>query len=483
MGHKRGTCIGPLFHRLRLRTHDVRRALDCLELLHFHIGSQVSAIRSFKTALAEAGRIFVELHALGAPMRILDVGGGLGVDYDGWRANMVASVNYSVQEYANGVVWATMEACDVAGVPHPILVTESGRAMVSHHAMLVFNVLGVSQHPAVTERQAVPEADPSGLQDLMDSLEDLDRRNVQETWHDALAAREELNTRFKLSLIDLRTRARGEQLFWQVLHRIQDICADLPDLPPELARLGDALADTYFCNFSVFQSMPDAWAIDQLFPMTPIHRLNEEPTRRAVLADITCDSDGKLNRFIGNQRNPRPVLPLHPMNGQPYYVAAFLVGAYQEILGDLHNLFGDTNAVMVSLGADGSYNLDDVQEGDRVTDVLGYVAYSRSDLIRRIRRACESAARSGQMRLEESRWLLRAYQQGLEGYTYLDADDEPVSDLEVPLPEVARRPPTPPAEEAHSVEEEEDVSDPHTDEDGDVPADLYPEEEPILGAD
>lgn len=399
--------------------------LDCLELLHFHIGSQVSAIRSFKTAMVEAGRLFVELSKLGAPMRILDVGGGLGVDYDGWRANHSASINYSMQEYANDVVWAIRDACDGAGLPHPTLVTEAGRAMVAHHAVLVFDVLGVSQHPAVGNGKAglPPGEDPAGLGNILENLKEMDPRNIQEAWHDALAAREDLNTRFKLGLIDLRTRARGEQIFWQVLHDIQERCRELDEVPPELAGLSDALADTYFCNFSVFQSMPDAWAIDQLFPMIPIQRLDEEPVRRGVLADITCDSDGKLSRFITHARRPRPVLPLHPPDGKPYYIAAFMVGAYQEILGDLHNLFGDTNAVVVSLGEDGSYELEDVQEGDRVTDVLGYVAYSRSDLIRRIRRACESAARSGKMRIDESRWLVGAYQQGLEGYTYLAADE------------------------------------------------------------
>ncbi len=401
--------------------------LDCLELLHFHIGSQVSAIRAFKNALQEAGRIYVELHALGAPMGLLDVGGGMGVDYDGWRANSATSMDYTMREYAGDVVWAAKEACDAAGIPHPTLVTEAGRAMVAHHAVLVFNVLGVSQHPA-RNPDGEPESaveDVAGFRELIAKLEAIEPRHIQEVWHDALAARDDLYTRFKLGLVDLRTRAEGERLFWHVLHEIQDSCSQLEVVPPELARLGDALADTYFCNFSVFQSLPDAWAIDQIFPMAPIQRLDERPLRRAVLADITCDSDGKLARFIGHQRQTRPVLPLHtPRKGEPYYIAAFMIGAYQEILGDLHNLFGDTNTVVVSLGPDGSYELDDVQEGDRITDVLGYVAYSKADLVRRIRRACESAARSGQMKIGESRWLLRAYREGLEGYTYLEASGD-----------------------------------------------------------
>ena len=394
--------------------------LDCLQMQHFHIGSQVSAIRSFKEALKEAGRIFVELYKLGAPMQIFDVGGGLGVDYDGSRTNFASSVNYTVAEYAADVVAAVQAACDEAEVPHPDIVTESGRAMVAHHAVLVVNVLGVAEHAPTDVTVTVTDDDPDVLWDLQEVANKVTRKNYQEAWHDAIQAREEILSRFNLGLVDLRQRAKGERLFWQAAARIERSMRGLSYIPDDMSSLPKTLADTYFCNFSVFQSMPDAWAVEQLFPIVPLHRLEEKPSHQAVLADITCDSDGKIDRFI-DLHDVKEVLELHPLlPEQPYYLGIFMLGAYQEALSDMHNLFGDTNVVHVVLEDDGSYNIDHVVEGDTVTEVLTYVQYQRKDLVRKIRQASERAVRAGNMTLEESARLLSAYQQGLEGYTYLE---------------------------------------------------------------
>ena len=395
--------------------------LHCLQLMHFHIGSQVSAIRAFKNALREASRIFVELHAMGAPLRFFDVGGGLGVDYDGSRTNFHSSINYSVQEYANDVVYAIASACDDREIPHPAIITESGRATVAHHAVLIFNVLGVieqgSTHP--DQDLQITEDDPDLLHDLREVAQGITRKNYTESWHDAVQAREEMLSMFNLGLLDLRQRARGEELFWRIANRVSGIMTEQSYVPEELENLEKQLADTYFCNFSVFQSLPDSWAIGQLFPLIPIHRHNERPSRSAVLADITCDSDGKINKFI-DLHDVKDVLSLHPLNDRPYHLGVFLVGAYQEILGDLHNLFGDTNAVHVTLTSDGHYRVDSVVEGDTVSDVLNYVSYSRKDMVRRFRAACEKALRNGQMTLEDSARLIAMFQTELEGYTYLE---------------------------------------------------------------
>ncbi len=396
-----------------------RDMLDCVQLLHFHIGSQVSAIRSFKNALKEASRIYTELHKLGAPMKYFDVGGGLGVDYDGSRTNFESSVNYTVDEYAADVVSAIAEACDRAEVPHPDIITESGRATAAHHAVLVFNVLGVSEMNS-TKDALITEGDPDILQELKEILDGVTRKNYQEAYHDAITGKEDLLSRFNLGLLDLSQRARGERLFWQICQKILNVVRAQSYVPDELEGLEKALADTYFGNFSVFQSAPDSWAVDQLFPVMPIHRLGEEPTRKAIIADITCDSDGKIDRFI-DLRDVKDVLELHPLNGKdPYYLGIFLVGAYQEILGDLHNLFGDTNAVHVSLDTDGNYRIDHVIEGDTVTDVLKYVQFTKNDLVRLVRRATERALKEGRMTMEEAAKMINAYQIGLEGYTYLE---------------------------------------------------------------
>jgi len=314
--------------------------LDCLRLLHFHIGSQVSAIRSFKDALREASRLYVELVKLGAPMGVLDCGGGLGIDYDGSHTNFASSVNYSVQDYAMDVIAAITAVCDEQGVAHPDIVTESGRALVAHHAVLVVNVLGVIETASREgEVVALNEADPPILHELSDSAERINRKNYQAVWHDAIEAREEILTMFNLGLVDLPTRARAEKLFWNVCTRVERIARQLSYVPDEMEDLSRTLSDTYFCNFSVFQSAPDSWAVDQLFPIVPIHRLDERPSRRAILADITCDSDGKVDKFI-DLHDVKDGLELHELDGKPYYLGFFLMGAYQEILGDLHNLFG-----------------------------------------------------------------------------------------------------------------------------------------------
>jgi arginine decarboxylase len=394
--------------------------LDCLQLLHFHIGSQVSAIRSFKDALKEGARIYVELARMGAAMGYFDAGGGLGVDYDGSSTDFASSMNYTVQEYAEDVVGAIASACDHNGLPHPHIVTESGRALVAHHAALVVNVLGATSPPTAGPPQAPAEDDPEVLHELHEALSYCNRKGYQAAWHDAQALRTQALNMFNLGLLDLRQRARVERLYWQVIGRISKVIEDIPYVPDDLERLHRALADTYFCNFSVFQSMPDAWAVDQLFPIVPVHRLDERPSRTAVLADITCDSDGKIDRFI-DLHDVRDTLPLHPLqDGEPYLLAAFLVGAYQEILGDLHNLFGDTNVVVVNLQADGSYELDQVLEGDTVSDVLRYVHYDRKEMVARLRRACERAVRRGSLSLAESRLFMKNYIAGLEGYTYLE---------------------------------------------------------------
>lgn len=395
--------------------------LDCLQLLHFHIGSQVTNIRSVKDALREASRIFVELHMLGANMRIIDCGGGLGVDYDGSQSNFHSSMNYTQQEYASDIVSQVAETCNAKNVPHPDIVTESGRALVAHHSALIFNVLSTNEILAGEIPAHLGEDEPPLVQQLYETYAGVSRKNFLEAYHDVIQIKEEAISAFNLGVLDLKARARIEQLFWSTCERILKIVRDLPYVPDDLEGLERQLGDTYYCNFSLFQSIPDHWAVRQLFPTLPIDRLTEAPSRKAVLADLTCDSDGKMDQFI-DLRDVKHLLELHPPNGAPYYVATFLVGAYQEILGDLHNLFGDTDAVHVRLDGD-HYRVEHVVEGDSVSEVLSYVQYNKNDLVSRVRRAVEAALLQKRLTMAESGRFMRRYEEALEGYTYLSSAD------------------------------------------------------------
>ena len=395
--------------------------LDTFELLHFHLGSQISNIRHVKEALREAGRFYCALATMGAPLGYLDVGGGLGIDYDGSQTNFPSSINYTLQEYANDVVYSIMEMCEETGIAHPTIVSESGRATVAHHCVLVVDVLGVSEFRTRVLPAELPEDAPAVVWNLHETYKEVTSKNLLEVYHDALQYKDESLTLFALGHLALQERVLAEDYFWGICQKLLRLTRDMEDIPEELEGLERLLADTYFCNFSIFQSIPDAWAVNQLFPIMPIHRLNEEPSRRAVLADITCDSDGKIDAFI-DRRDVKSVLELHPLQNREYYLGFFLVGAYQEILGDLHNLFGDTNTVHVSLSPNGEYHLERVVTGDTVTDVLQYVSYSRDELLTRLRSSIERALRANRITLEESRHLLKIYETGLTSYTYLGAD-------------------------------------------------------------
>jgi arginine decarboxylase len=392
---------------------------DCLELMHFHLGSQITNIRQIKGAVVEAARLYVEMVKAGAGLKYLDVGGGLGIDYDGSQTDFESSVNYTLQEYANDIVYHIQNVCDEAGVPHPQIITESGRAIAAYHSALVFNVLGVSNHGEEDPPAKLPEESEQPLIDLLETHRNLSSKNLLESFHDAQQALDEALNLFSLGYLPLQQRCLAERLYWGICKRVQRMAGDLDYFPEELEGLAAMLSDTYFCNFSLFQSMPDSWAIKQLFPLMPIHRLNEKPTRDAVLGDISCDSDGKIDQFI-DRRDVKKTLKLHPYNGEPYLLGAFLLGAYQEILGDLHNLFGDTNAVHVSLGANGDVILETVVKGDTVREVLDYVQFKSDTLLQQFRRDVETALREGKIGFEESGRLLRFYEEGLEGYTYLE---------------------------------------------------------------
>ena len=398
-----------------------RGMLDCLQLLHFHIGSQISSIRPIKTALREATHIFVELARLGAPMRYLDVGGGLAVDYDGSKTDFHASRNYDLNEYAADVVGAIQEACKDANIEPPTLVSESGRAIVAHQSVLIFEVVGTSEVPMCDPEPLAPTANKV-LRDLYDAWQGATPQNVQEAWHDASQAKEEAFTLFKLGYLSMRERAQAERLFWACCGKFLQIARSMKQVPEELQDLERVMASIYYCNFSVFQSAPDSWAIDQLFPIMPIHRLAEEPVCRGTIADLTCDSDGAINHFIDVQ-DVKHVLELHPRHkDQSYFLGLFLNGAYQEILGDLHNLFGDTNAVHVQLGREG-YHVAHVVKGDSITEVLHYVQYNPEIMVESVRRQAERALRNGQITLPQVRLLMRHYEDSLDAYTYLGGDE------------------------------------------------------------
>ena len=392
---------------------------DGLQLLHFHLGSQITNIRQLKGAVSEAVRIYVELKKLGAGLQFMDVGGGLGIDYDGSQTDFESSVNYTLQEYANDVVYHIQNVCDEAEVEHPTIITESGRAVAAYHSVLVFNVLGVSEFGEQALPPSVSEDAEQPLIDLQETYRSLTQKNLLESFHDAQQALDSALNLFTLGYLALDQRALAENLYWSICRRIQRMAMELDYFPEELENLESMLSDTYFCNFSLFQSMPDSWAVKQLFPIMPIHRLGEPPSHHAVLGDISCDSDGKVDQFI-DRRDVKKTLRLHGLNGKPYYLGAFLVGAYQEILGDLHNLFGDTHAVHVNVGDSGEAVLDAVIRGDTVREVLDYVQFNAKTLLEQYRRDVETALGDKLIGYEESGRLLRFYEEGLNGYTYLE---------------------------------------------------------------
>lgn len=393
---------------------------DCFKLLHFHLGSQITNIRQVKAAINEAIRVYVDLHKRGAGLEYIDVGGGLGVDYDGSQTNFESSINYTLQEYASDIVYQIQTTCDEASVPHPNIISETGRAVAAYHSVLVFGTLGVAEQGDPTDiPKQIPNEYEQPLHDLMLTFNEVNNKNVLEAYHDAQQALDMATNLFSGGYMPLDQRVAAENLFFAICHKIRRLIKDIDEVPEDLSGLDRMLSDSFFCNFSLFQSMPDSWAVHQLFPVMPIHRLNEKPTRHAVLCDITCDSDGKIDQFI-DRRDVRRTLRLHQFDGQPYYMAAFLIGAYQEILGDLHNLFGDTNAVHVDLTESGEVILETIIKGDTVSEVLDYVQFKGRDLINRLQMAVESAVRDGRIDHQQAGRMVKFYEDGLNGYTYLE---------------------------------------------------------------
>jgi arginine decarboxylase len=405
-----------------------RDMLDCLKLVHCHTGSQLQDIRRVKEGVTELAHVYAELKLLGAGLEYIDIGGGLGVDYDGSRTNFESSMNYSLNEYASDVVYRIASVCNERGLPHPVIISESGRAIAAHHSVLVFNVLGSSaldQFP-VAERLEQDGRDageiPQPVRDLFDAYRSVSARRLVECWHDAMQAREQALQMFNLGYLSLEFRGLAERLYWATCARIRDLCRRLESIPEELEDLETILSDIYFCNFSVFQSLPDSWAIGQLFPIMPIHRLKERPTRNAVLADITCDSDGKIDRFVSVKETKR-TLEVHELRPhEDYYLATFLVGAYQETLGDLHNLFGDTHVVHIRLLEEGGWWIEETVKGDTALQVLSYMEYDTDELYPKLARDCERAVRENRLTVQESQRLKRFYEAELQGYAYLEPE-------------------------------------------------------------
>lgn len=395
---------------------------DCLKLIHFHIGSQITKIRRIKNALKEASQFYVQLQNMGFHVEFVDIGGGLGVDYDGTRSSSSeSSMNYSIQEYVNDSVSALVDACVKNDLPQPNIITESGRSLTAHHSVLVFEVLETTSLPIWDEKEELGENPHELVDELYKIWDNMNQPRLLESWHDALQIREEALDLFGLGLLDLRTRAQIEQLFWSVAREVSEIASDMKHAPEELRKISKLLPDKYFCNFSLFQSLPDSWSIDQLFPIMPISRLDERPDRTATIQDITCDSDGKINNFI-SPHGSNSHLAVHALNNkEPYYIGVFLVGAYQEILGDMHNLFGDTNAVHVSVYKD-RYEIDQVIDGETVAEVLDYVQFSPKKLVRSVETWVTSSMKAGVITPEEGREFLSNYRSGLYGYTYLEND-------------------------------------------------------------
>jgi arginine decarboxylase len=393
---------------------------DCLRLIHFHIGSQVTKIRRIKNALREASQFYVQLSKMGFNVEFVDIGGGLGVDYDGTKSsNSESSINYTIQEYVNDSISTFVDAADKNKIPHPNIITESGRSLTAHHSVLVFEVLETATLPSWDDEEVIDENEHELVREMYALWDTLNQPRMLETWHDAQQIREEALDRFSLGLVDLKTRAQIERLFWSIAREVYQISNETKHAPDDIRQLSKMLSDKYFSNFSLFQSLPDSWAIDQIFPIMPIHRLDEKPTRNATLQDITCDSDGKIDNFIST-KNSSYNLPVHTLKSkEPYYIGVFLVGAYQEILGDLHNLFGDTNAVHVSVD-EKEYKIDQVIDGETVAEVLDYVQYNPKKMVRTVETWVTSSVKAGIITMEEGKEFLSTYRSGLYGYTYLE---------------------------------------------------------------
>jgi arginine decarboxylase len=415
-GSKFGLTSSELLEALDfLEEHEMK---DCLKLVHYHIGSQVSKIKKINVALREAAQFYVQLYKMGYHIEYVDMGGGLGVDYDGTRSSSASSVNYSIQEYANNAIYTIVDACDKNELPHPNVICESGRALTAHHSVLIFEVLEKTSLPEWDDNEEPEEDDHELIKELYESWDELTKSSSLEIWHDAQEIREEALNLFSLGLLDLKSRAKIERLYWSIAREVNHIANSLKRVPEDFTSLPKLLADKYFCNFSLFQSLPDNWAIDQLFPIIPIQRLDENPTHLATLQDITCDSDGKITNFVA--KSAQHTIPLHSFNEkEPYYIGVFLVGAYQEILGDLHNLFGDTNAVHISVDEKG-YHIDQVIDGETVADVLEYVQYSPKKLVRTVETWVAKSVKAGKITLMEGKEFLSNYRSGLYGYTYLE---------------------------------------------------------------
>lgn len=399
---------------------DKNKMKDCIRLIHFHIGSQITKIRRIKIALREASQFYVQFRKMGFNIEFVDIGGGLGVDYDGTgSSNRESSVNYTVQEYINDSISIFVDASNKNNIPHPNIIAESGRSLTAHHSVLIFEVLEATTPPSWNPEDLLHEDDHELVKELYFLWDNINQSRMLEIWHDALQMREEALDRFSFGLIDLKTRGQIERLFWSIARKVYQIASVTKHVPDELQQISKILSDKYFCNFSLFQSLPDAWAIDQIFPVMPIHRLNEEPQRNATLQDITCDSDGQIDNFISTLNSSHHV-PVHSLKEhESYYMGVFLVGAYQEILGDLHNLFGDTNAVHVSVNKDG-YTIDQVIDGETVDEVLDYVQYNSKKLVRTVETWVTSSVKAGKITVEEGKEFLSNYRSGLYGYTYLE---------------------------------------------------------------
>ena len=397
-----------------------REMKDCLKLIHFHIGSQINKIRVIKNALREATQFYVQLSALGFDIDFIDIGGGLGVDYDGSRSSSSeSSMNYSIQEYANDAVSAIVDACTKNGLRQPNIITESGRSLSAHHSILIINVLETTQLPVWKDNQEIEPDAHELARELYQIWDNLDHISLFESWHDALQIREEALDRFSLGLLDLKTRTQIEKLFWSIAREVGEIASTMKHVPEDLRKISKMIPDKYFCNFSLFQSLPDTWAIDQIFPIVPLSRLDEKPTRTCTIQDITCDSDGKIANFVSSQGTSSS-LPVHALKpGESYYLGIFLVGAYQEILGDMHNLFGDTNAVHISVYKD-RYEIEQVIEGESVDEVLDYVQFNAKKLVRNVESWVTASMKAGTITPEEGRNFISTYRAGLFGYTYLE---------------------------------------------------------------